>query len=215
MSEQRERHPGEGWEDGGRPHKRLYDSVHYGHRRADDTLTEPREAEPVLPLENLYGPCECGAMVRDSEIGSTHRGIGYPGHRLSMAVAADRVPIRNRRRRDRRSTPTQPVPNGLDVERLARAMARIAEVGPPAHLNPDDAEEHWRSYLAEASDYAAEYLRLAACTPPAADSSLDAQVLCDAFNRVRGEREFMYADEAARIFGAYARLSTSPSEPRK
>lgn len=51
---------------------------------------------------------------------------------------------------------------GLDVERLARAVARIAEVGPPAHLNPDDAEEHWRSYLTEATDYAAEYARLAA-----------------------------------------------------
>jgi hypothetical protein len=54
---------------------------------------------------------------------------------------------------------------GLDVERLARAMARCAEVGPPAHINPDDAEEHWPSYVAEAEEYAREYAALTEAKP--------------------------------------------------
>ena len=49
---------------------------------------------------------------------------------------------------------------GLDVERLARALARVAEVGPPAHINPDAAEEHWPSYRMEAEEYAREYAAL-------------------------------------------------------
>lgn len=48
-------------------------------------------------------------------------------------------------------------PPAIDVERLARAMARLAEVGPPAHLEVALAEEHWRSYLTEAEDTIAEY----------------------------------------------------------
>ena len=54
-----------------------------------------------------------------------------------------------------------PAPAGLDVERLARAMARAAEVGPHAHLDPDDAEDHWPSYMDEAAEYVREYARLA------------------------------------------------------
>ena len=48
----------------------------------------------------------------------------------------------------------------LNVERLARAIARIAEVG--ASHTPDEAEEHWESYRKEAEDYAREYCALAA-----------------------------------------------------
>lgn len=50
-----------------------------------------------------------------------------------------------------------PGPEGLDVERLARAMAR-AELTSHA---PDEAEDHWPSYEEAAEKYAAEYDRLA------------------------------------------------------
>jgi hypothetical protein len=64
-----------------------------------------------------------------------------------------------------RSGSSDPEAVGLDVERLARAMARCAEVGPPAHINPDDAEEHWPSYVAEAEEYAREYAALTEAKP--------------------------------------------------
>jgi hypothetical protein len=62
----------------------------------------------------------------------------------------------------RPATPATDTPEGLNVERLARALARLAEVGPPAHLDIALAEEHWESYVTEATDIAAEYDRLAA-----------------------------------------------------
>ena len=54
----------------------------------------------------------------------------------------------------------------LDPERLARAMSRLTEVGPPAHLSGEQAEDHWRSYLTEATELAAEYAALAANPSP-------------------------------------------------
>lgn len=46
------------------------------------------------------------------------------------------------------------VPAGLDVERLARAMARFD--GGDNHT-PEDAEDHWPSYLDDARRLAREY----------------------------------------------------------
>ena len=63
---------------------------------------------------------------------------------------------------------------GLDVERLSRAIARVAEVG-PAHYAPEDREDHWESYRAEAEEYAREYALLAHPDSTGARSSLPAK----------------------------------------
>ncbi|HEV8545005.1 MAG TPA: hypothetical protein VGQ64_01820 [Candidatus Limnocylindrales bacterium] len=123
LGEPRERHPGEGFEDGGRPHKRAIDWVHYGHRRADDTLTEPREAEPVLTTlarilhERFMMPGHAypGTPWKDACDESAEQLVDYLG--WAGYVLA----------------PTQPVPSGLDRLYEAVELAKVA-----LHVIEDD-----------------------------------------------------------------------------
>lgn len=85
------------------------------------------------------GEWECGSTT--DGIHQCSRPAGHKGmHRKRLAAA--------------------PAAPALEVERLARALARCAEVGPPANHTPEQAEEHWPEYRMEAEDYAAEYERL-------------------------------------------------------
>jgi hypothetical protein len=99
-------------------------------------------------------------------------------------------------------------PPTLDVERLARAMARCAEIGGPANHTPEMAEEHWPSYVMEATEYAREYGGM-----PVA---LDVGRLALALDRVPFDSEMTQHDLAAFIADEYARLASERrSEPRK
>ena len=104
------------------------------------------------------------------------------------------------------ATPAEPPT--LDVERLARAMARCAEIGGPANHTPEMAEEHWPSYVMEATEYAREYGGM-----PVA---LDVGRLALALDRVPFDSEMTQHDLAAFIAAEYARLASERrSEPRK